>query len=138
MNVNDLMKQIDIQLRNNAAKRMMSLGGFIEALEGISPDLSIRMDFSYDGPGKMESYRGFYNHLALMGTTDNATVGSVLEDARSAIGSTFSGYKGGDYTMDESTPIWWARVHSECHDTGVVGVTDDGYTAVIHTAYVVL
>ena len=138
MNVTDLMKQVNLMLIDNAAKRMMNLGSFIKSLEEISPDMSIRMDFSYDGPGKMDSYRGFYSHLSLMGTTDNATVGSVLEDARSAMGSTFSGYKGGDYTMDENTPIWWARVHSECHDTGVVGVTDEGYTAVIHTAYVVL
>ena len=34
------------------------------------------------------------------------TVGMVLTRARSAVGSTFEGYKGGDFIMEMDTAVW--------------------------------
>lgn len=40
---------------------------------------------------------------------DNVTFGEMLEHARIAIGATFSGYKGGEYTMGEWAGCWIAE-----------------------------
>lgn len=55
------------------------------------------------------SYRGDYSELAFSPATD-VTVGEMLAAARSAIGATYQGYKGGDYRMDEFTPCYIAGV----------------------------
>ena len=36
----------------------------------------------------------------------NATISDMLNYAKSAMGNTFEGYKGGEYTMGEDTPCW--------------------------------
>ncbi len=38
----------------------------------------------------------------------NTTVAQMLTTARSALGTTFQGWKGGDYTMREHTECWLA------------------------------
>lgn len=59
------------------------------------------------GFARPHSYRGYYEDLAFE-PAENVTVRSMLEAARSAIGQTFGGWKGGDYTMDEWTTVWLA------------------------------
>ena len=53
------------------------------------------------------SDRGWYDHAALIlgeeGTT--STVKDVLELLRSANGGVFYGYKGGEYTYSDGTPV---------------------------------
>lgn len=102
----------------------LTLGELVEVLFDL-PDHDIPIEFD-DGstPGRLHSYRGYYQDLAFStGATGN--VGDVLEDAQDAIGETFTGYKGGDFRMDETTPLWRA----ESGETGdaIVGldVQDD-------------
>ena len=59
------------------------------------------------GEGSAHSYRGYYDDLAFE-PKRNATVGEMLDEARSAIGKTFSGWKGGEYEMDTFTTCWLA------------------------------
>lgn len=139
MNIDDVLSEIGAQVKRNAEAKMMSLGQFIDALEALPQDRDVRMDFSYYGPGDFRSYRGYYDHVALIGTSpESQTVAELLAKSKSALGRSFGGWKGGDYVMTESTPLWWASDAGECHDTGIVGVTFESYCVVIHTAFVTL
>lgn len=51
------------------------------------------------------SYRGYYDELAFE-IRRNVTVGEVLSAAESALGATFQGWKGGDYTMFGHATCW--------------------------------
>lgn len=71
------------------------------------------------GFGEPMSYRGYYDQLAFPLERDT-TVGEMLEHARSALGQTFCGYKGGDFTMREWTDCWLAEYGREGEGIGPV------------------
>lgn len=81
----------------------MNLEDLIDALAALPPEW--RLDSNYGG---FHSYRGYYEQLALeaAGGDDGATVGTLLTEARAAVGATFEGWKGGEYVMDGSAPVW--------------------------------
>lgn len=81
----------------------MYLRQLIDALRNADPDYVAPFGFAEPG-----SYRGYYNDLAFK-PTRNVTVASMLAHAESALGATFEGYKGGEYTMDEWTTCWIAE-----------------------------
>ena len=81
----------------------MTLGELIAALEKLDPDLVVPFGFHHP-----HSYRGYYDQLAFE-PRENVTVGSMLADAREALGTTYEGWKGGDYTMSEWTDVWLAQ-----------------------------
>lgn len=99
------------------------LGSLITVLSVISPDTTVEYDFCYLSPTKLDSYRGYYDHLALGWSEPNPwpSVQQVLDELKSAVGKTFHGWKGGEYTMDESTPVWVANP-GQTGSTGIVGV----------------
>jgi hypothetical protein len=113
----------------------MSLGTLIDALTHRPRDEEVRFDFGYMVPQGLGSYRGYYYHLAL-GYKENATVrvADLLKELRAAVGQTFEGYKGGDFTMSRDTPIWVAN-YSECPGTTIVGLADCRFQTVILTSY---
>ena len=79
----------------------MGLGDMITVLEQINPSMPMLV-------GSLHSYRGYYKDLAFGGTCEPAytTVGEVLEACKAAEGKTFTGWKGGDFIMDEYTDLW--------------------------------
>ena len=81
----------------------MSLDELIAALERLDSSLVVPFGF-----GHPHSYRGYYNELAFE-PRENVTIGAMLADARSALGTTYKGYKGGDFTMTGWTPCWLAE-----------------------------
>lgn len=78
----------------------MTLGELIAALEAENPDKILPRGFT-----NPHSWRGDYMQLAFE-PASNVTVGEMLADARSALGATFTGWKGGEYTMSEYTDCW--------------------------------
>lgn len=60
------------------------------------------------GFGNPHSYRGFYDELAFEPLA-GVTVGQMLADARRALGATYEGWKGGEYTMKGYTDCWLAE-----------------------------
>jgi hypothetical protein len=119
----------------------LTLGEFIDALQLFETneegkDNFVKFDFCYFKPCGICSYRGYYEQLALNYTQERETptVKSVLEYCKSAIGDTFSGYKGGDYEMDRDTMLWVSNP-SEASGTTVCGVSKVGYYVIIHTSY---
>lgn len=81
----------------------MTLDELIVALEAADPALVLPLGFS-----NPHSYRGDYMDLAFEPTA-NVTVGQMLADARTALGATYQGHKGGDYTMHAYTDCWLAE-----------------------------
>jgi hypothetical protein len=81
----------------------MSLGEIIERLEKEDPSRILKI-----GWGEPGSYRGYYQDVAFE-PANNVTIGSMLENAKSALGQTFCGYKGGDFKMNEYTDCWIAE-----------------------------
>ncbi|MCK5604415.1 hypothetical protein KAR91_21170 [Candidatus Pacearchaeota archaeon] len=89
---------------------VMTLGELIVALESHDQDRVIPLGFN-----NPHSYRGYYDELAFE-PAENVTVGAMLKDAKSALGKTFTGYKGGDYTMNEHTDVHLS-FHGHCGET---------------------
>lgn len=84
-----------------------TLGELINELEKYPETARVRFDFANFEPDGFCSYRGFYDHLSLMYRREHsATVGELLTAARNAVGGKFSGWKGGEYTMNRETPVW--------------------------------
>lgn len=79
-------------------------------------------------PTTLDSYRGFYNQLALgyeaggeYHATVRKTVGDFLTELKEAVGKEYTGWKGGEYTMNEETPVWVDNPGS-CCGTAIVEV----------------
>lgn len=103
---------------------MLTLGELISALEAFPPETSVHFDILYLAPTDFDSYRGYYEFLALGWAEDSLpiTVGSLLKAAKACVGGVFQGYKGGEYAMWLDTPVFMANYGK----TGrrIVGVTD--------------
>ena len=88
-----------------------TLRTLIQGLEQMPQDATLLITPINAYPTGLDSYRGYYADLAIEYTavrpdTKGLTVGELLEKARNAVGATFTGYKGGEFVMDEDTPIW--------------------------------
>src|SRR5665213_1560448 len=77
----------------------MTLNDYITRLEQADPATKVPV-----GLGDPHSWRGDYAELAFEPVRDT-TVGEMLAAARSALGATYQGYKGGEYLMTGDTTI---------------------------------
>lgn len=89
--------------QSERAATQMTLGQLIEVLSEFDPNRLVI------GFGRVRSYRGYYSDLAFEPVESHGTVASLLHMARECLGRTFQGYKGGDYVMGESTPLWFSE-----------------------------
>lgn len=89
------------------------LGELITLLEAV-PDKDRVLPLGFHRP---HSYRGYYEDLAFEVTDNSPAVRDMLADAKSALGETFQGWKGGDYTADEYTPVWIVDEQGSCGET---------------------
>ena len=80
----------------------MNLRALIDYL--IKVDLKTKVVMGFENP---HSYRGYYEDLAFE-PVRNTTVRKMLKAAKSALGTTYGGYKGGEYKMKEYTDVWLA------------------------------
>jgi hypothetical protein len=78
----------------------LTVGKLIERLEHEDPSRVVKVGFT-----EPHSYRGDYADLAFELATD-VRIGDMLTAARSALGATYQGWKGGDYEMREYTYVW--------------------------------
>jgi hypothetical protein len=82
----------------------VNLGQLIAVLKA-DPDPDRVLPIGFANP---HSYRGIYADLAFE-PAKNVTVRSMFEAARSALGNTYEGYKGGDFTMNAYTEVWFSE-----------------------------
>lgn len=78
----------------------MNLGDIITRLEAANPQQVVKHGFH-----NPHSYRGDYYDLAFEPATA-ITVAEMLEAARSAVGTTYQGWKGGDFKMNAYDWCW--------------------------------
>ena len=81
----------------------MTLRELINFLEKRDATKVVRHGFN-----KPHSYRGYYDELAFEPARD-VTIGKMLACAKAALGTTYEGYKGGEYVMEEYTDVWLAE-----------------------------
>jgi hypothetical protein len=116
----------------------MTVRMLIGALERFEPATSLMFDFCGLEPTTLDSYRGYYEDLALGWRPregEGVTTASVLASLRAAIGATFQGWKGGDYVAHLDSRVWVAN-RGESGGTGIVGVENGEWRAVLQTALV--
>jgi len=77
----------------------MKLKDLIDLLEKFPSGMRVA-----EGFGNPHSWRGVYSELAFEPVNDT-TIGDMLYEARSAIGETYCGHKGGEFTMMLDTTV---------------------------------
>jgi hypothetical protein len=116
--------------------RPIKLGELIKQLSTCNPDAQVRFDFGDLRPTILRSYRGYYDQLALDWDAETVTtVADLLEECRQAVRKVYEGYKGGEFEMDESTPVWVSR-YGRASGTAIKGVKDFEHYVVITTRYI--
>lgn len=81
----------------------LTLGEVITALSAHDPDKRIKVGFR-----NPHSWRGDYSQLAFE-AAENITVREMLDAAQFALGTSFQGWKVGNYVMDADTFAWLVR-----------------------------
>jgi hypothetical protein len=129
----DLLKLIDTMsdaMRRGRTNYHLTLGELISKLKDSKKVLPVV--FSDGGaPVEGNSYRGYYSDFSFE-RGESATAGGLqayLEDE--VLDKTFEGYKGGDFTMGEDTPLWVAPYGST--GLAIVDYKDEGHRVVLVT-----
>lgn len=90
------------QERMKRANSQMTLGKLISLLNSLDEDLEV------EGLICPHSYRGYYTDLAFSTTDVTFLASHILATVKECLGKTFEGYKGGEFAMEKTTPIWIA------------------------------
>ena len=117
----------------------LSLGELILKLEVVrDKSLNVYFDFEYARPTHLHSWRGSYDEIALSFKFDGEVlnVERLLVMLKSAIGTKYVGYKGGDFVMGKTTPVWVSN-YGNSGNTAVVGVLNPEYVIILETKYCV-
>lgn len=119
----------------------ITLGELISKLEATrdNHEKYVEFDFEYLRPKGVHSWRGAYHELAIdfepdVENSSTTKLDDFIKILKEAVGSTFTGWKGGDYVMSEETPVWVSRPGMGAN-TAVIGVHDASYKTVILTTY---
>lgn len=141
--IEDIHKILDnnrkIQL---ASTGQYTLGMLIAKLKEIQsnnteePNMGITFSFGNLVPDGLDSYRGYYNELAIGYAYEDyqnqITVPMFIQELEAAVGQMFYGYKGGEYVMTENTPLWVSK-YGDASGTYVADVKDLRYTVMLVT-----
>lgn len=126
---------------------MMTIGQVLAELRKAKPGASVKFDFCGLMPTRVHSDRGYYDHAALgwaaseywagrggLKYEDYPTVASLIKVLEDAIQPhvTFSGWKGGEYSYDEDTPLHIDN-YGESNQTELVSVEDCDWRVLLHT-----
>jgi hypothetical protein len=115
-----LVDAMSEQWRKERAATQMTLGELIGALERLPSETLVQ------GLTHAHSYRGYYSDLAFEPQGTSVSAGDLLAQCRAAMGRVFEGYKGGDYVMGETTPIWIADYGTTCGARKILDLNADG------------
>lgn len=125
MNIDTLLDLMSDISQRNRSETQMTLGKLIAALE-VMPEGAEVVNLN-----RPHSYRGYYCDLAFERDEGTRSASDLLAECKAAIGKVFEGYKGGDYVMKESTPVWVSEYGScgvkliAMHEDGGYEVDDD-------------
>ena len=119
-------------------KRTLTLGNLITEFERYDKRLLVFLD-SNEYTNDIDSWRGIYSELAINHTKSDGlaiNVGDFLEMLYGCVDKTFSGYKGGYYTMDHLTDVFVDNYGEySCRVITGVKLSDDEQQVIITTKY---
>ena len=108
----DIHKMMDVMLeqrREDRPKYHLTLGQLIKRLDRV-PGVTKILTTDGQGIEGLCSYRGYYSDLALNPVGGPVwTADQLLREAKLAINTELTGYKGGEFRMTKDTPLWLAR-----------------------------
>lgn len=126
---------LDLQTRGWRKEReskMLTLGELLDELRTFNPLLPVVYE-DHKSPGDPHSYRGYYQDLSFQDREDGtASTSEFIKVLENCIGKTFEGWKGGEFTMDRTTPLWRAY-EGDC-GVAMVSVEATNQAAVIKTS----
>lgn len=115
----------------------MTVGELYDALSKSGADLDLPIFVGEMGglsPYSPHSYRGYYDDLSFGLSSDNVEdVCGFMNNLSGAVGETFEGWKGGEYTMGWDTLLWFSGegdcsgvypVDVDVHKNKVIILTD--------------
>ncbi len=107
----DLQKLFDAmsdQDRRTRSQYQMTLGALIDDLKDKNQSGAVYAVIGDETSflSDPHSYRGYYSDLSLTPSNTKGSVADLLAELQAALGSTFEGYKGGDFLMGADTPVW--------------------------------
>lgn len=99
-----------MKAREFAQKPIRTLGEVILLLKAAPQTDKVSLDFTDENPRGLDSYRGYYEDVALKYDYEGPaiTVSQLLKMFEEADGKTYTGYKGGEFTMYRKTLVWVA------------------------------
>lgn len=97
----------------------LSIKEAIEKLKRVEPKTLIR------GLGGLDSYRGYYEHLAFEPDNSIKFPKEIINELEKAIGETFTGYKGGEFIMSEDTLLFVSK-YGESSGYNLTDIKEDG------------
>ena len=112
------------------ARTPITLNELITRLEELPPDVVPVLDTGGQPDAFLIPYRGNSADMALNADSERHPAGTLARLLASEIGSTRTGYKGGEFIIHGQCGLWVAE-YGEVTYRGVKGVTPDG---VIQTA----
>jgi hypothetical protein len=101
---------------------------------------NVSFDFCDTVPTGLSSWRGSYAELAIewsgghYESREEMNVIDFLEMLKGAIGKSYTGWKGGDFTMDRDTRLWVAN-SGLSGGTGITDVIDEEYYIRLETSF---
>lgn len=117
----------------------LRLGELCDKLELLDPEARVMFDFCDCFPlANVGSYRGYYEDLAIRwssfepGKREPVKVSQIHDTLKIAIGNTYVGWKGGEFTMGKDSRVWVAN-SGDCHGTQIVEVKAAGSTIYFRT-----
>jgi hypothetical protein len=109
MDLQKLVGAMDEMGRQTRAEYHVTLGVMVAKAEKATGVVRFA---DGDAPGEEMSYRGYYSDLSFDTQEEPKPAADFLAQCRKALGDTYRGYKGGDFTMDKDTPLWRAAYGS--------------------------
>ena len=132
MTIEQMFNAMSAGMRAMRTDYHLTLGDAIAKLRKIDSGAIVKFDYDESlSPADVDSYRGYYEDLAIEPSETQCRVLQLLSMLESALGETFTGYKGGDFLMKEDTPLWCAD-YGDC-GRAITGLRVEGREVVLET-----
>jgi hypothetical protein len=117
-------------------KKQLNLGELVDLLKQVERDeqTTVMFDFCGLAPDKIRSYRGYYEQLSVDYREGITLLEPFISDLDLAIGQTYEGYKGGEFTMHRGTPLW-VSPYGRAETTVITGIMKHYNTVILKTRY---
>lgn len=131
MNEQDILRMIQ-RLHKERIENAdnLTIGTLLEQLDSFENNKKLRLSTGefFILNGEFDSYRGYYEDLAIeKDVTPDESTASIVFDFKKVLNNALEqgemcGYKGGDYSIDKSTLVWFGSYGTTSESLKIVGV----------------